>query len=83
MIPIDHYSLIRALMGRQLDPLPVEPDQTLHQGQDSLHTRYASLRVSESHWLLFHDLCSHWGQGDPLPVGPGQTLHQGLDSLHT
>ncbi len=43
VIFIGYCSLIRALIGRPGDPLPVGPGQALQQGQDSLHTRHASL----------------------------------------
>jgi hypothetical protein len=83
VILIGYCSLNHALIGRQGDPLPVCSGQALHQGQDSFHTRHASLQVSDSHWLLSLILALIGRQGDPLPVGPGQALHQGQDSLHT
>jgi hypothetical protein len=84
VIPIGYYSLIRTLIGQQGDPLPVGPGLAFHQGQDSLHTRHASLQVSDSHWLLFPLIRALIGRlGDPFPVGPGQALHQGHNALHT
>jgi hypothetical protein len=83
VILIGYYSLIRTLIGRQGDPLPVGPGLAFHQGKILFTANTPASRsvIFIGYYSLIHALIGR--QGDPPSVGPGLALHQGQDSLHT